>query len=105
VARALVWSPEAIEDIEAIGAYIERDSPWYAKAVVSKLIETAESIPDYPQLGRTVPELEDPNIRERLVHKYRLIYRLEENRAVIAAVIHGRQDFQTEWRSHGQPEI
>ena len=105
MARALVWSPEAIEDIEAIGAYIERDSPWYAKAVVSKLIETAESIPDYPQLGRTVPELEAPNIRERLVHKYRLIYRLEENRAVIAAVIHGRQDFQTEWRSHGQPEI
>ena len=72
---------------------------------MSKLVETAESIPDYPQLGRTVPELEEPNIRERLVHKYRLIYRLEENRAVIAAVIHGRQDFQTEWRSHGQPEI
>jgi toxin ParE1/3/4 len=105
VARALVWSPEAIEDMEAIAAYIERDSPWYAKAVVSKLIETAESIPDYPQLGRTVPELGDPNIRERLVHKYRLIYRLEEIRAVIAAVIHGRQDFETGWRSHGQPQI
>ena len=73
--------------------------------MVSKLIETAESIPDYPQLGRAVPELGDPNIRERLVHKYRLIYRLEESRAVIAAVIHGRQDFQTEWRSHGQLEI
>jgi toxin ParE1/3/4 len=73
VARALVWSPEAIEDIEAIAAYIERDSPWYAKAVVSKLIETAESISEYPQLGRMAPELGEPNIRERLVHRYRLI--------------------------------
>jgi plasmid stabilization system protein ParE len=60
VARALVWSPEAIEDVEAIAAYIERDSPWYAKAVVSKLVETAESIPEYPQLGRIVPEARRP---------------------------------------------
>ena len=52
-----------------------------------------------------VPELGDSNIRERLVHRYRLIYRLEENRAVVAAVIHARQDFQAEWRSHGTPEI
>jgi toxin ParE1/3/4 len=105
MAGVLVWSPEAIEDIEAIAAYIERDSPWYARAVVSKLVETAESIPEYPQLGRIVPELGDSNIRERLVHKYRLIYRLEPGRAVVAAIIHGRQDFKTEWRSHGEPEI
>lgn len=44
MARVLVWSPEAINDIEAIAAYIERDSPWYAKAVVSKLVESAGSI-------------------------------------------------------------
>ena len=30
MARVLVSSPEAIEDIEAIATYIERDSPWYA---------------------------------------------------------------------------
>jgi plasmid stabilization system protein ParE len=104
VARVLVWSPEAIEDIEGIAAYIERDSHWYAKAIVSKLIAAAESIPEYPQLGRVVPELSDANIRERVVHRYRLIYRLEETRVVIAAVIHGRQDFETEWRSRGKPE-
>ena len=105
MALVLVWSPEAIEDIEAIAAYIERDSPWYAKAVVSKLVETAESIPEYPKLGRLVPELGHSNIRERMVHRYRLIYRLEEERAVVAAIIHARQDFQSEWRSHGKPEM
>ena len=105
MARALVWSPEAIEDAEAIGAYIERDSPWYARAVISKLVETAESIPDYPQLGRIVPELGVPTIRERLAHRYRLIYRLEETRVVIAAIIHARQDFQSQWRGHDKPAI
>lgn len=94
MARALVWSPEAIEDIEAIAAYIERDSPWYARAVATKIVEVAESIPDYPELGRIVPEIGEPAIRERLVHRCRVIYRLEEVRVLVAAVIHGRQDFE-----------
>lgn len=89
----LVWSPEAIEDIEAIARYIERDSPWYAKAVVTKLVETAELIADYPELGRIVPEIADSSVRERFVHRYRLIYKIDSKRVVIAAVIHGRQDF------------
>ena len=93
MARVLVWSPEAVEDIDAIAAYIERDSPWYARAVASKIVETAESIPEYPELGRMVPEIDDPAIRERLVHRYRVIYRLDEARVLIVAVIHGRQDF------------
>ena len=93
MARALVWSPEAIEDIEAIAAYIERDSPWYAKAVASKIVETAESIPEYPELGRIVPEIGESAVRERLVHRYRVIYRLDEGRVLVAAVIHGRQHF------------
>jgi len=52
MARRLGWSPEAVEDIEAIAAYIERDSAWYAKAVASKIVETAETIPEFPELGR-----------------------------------------------------
>ena len=56
-------------------------------------METAESIPEYPELGRLVPEIGDPAIRERLVHRYRIIYRLEPARVLIAAVVHGRQDF------------
>lgn len=76
MARVLAWSPEAIEDIEAIAAYIKRDSQWYAKAVVSKIVETAETIPQYPELGRVVPEIGDAAIRERLVHRYRMIYRI-----------------------------
>ena len=92
MARVLVWSPEAIEDLEAIAAYIERDSPWYARAVVTKIVETAESIPQYPELGRIVPELEDAAIRERLVHRYRVIYNLSGTHVTVAAVIHGRRD-------------
>ena len=93
MARVLVWSPEAIEDIESIAEFIARDSPWYAKAVASKIVEMAEAIPDFPEMGRIVPEIGEASIRERFVHRYRIIYRLEQVSVLIAAVIHGRQDF------------
>jgi plasmid stabilization system protein ParE len=94
MARFLVWSPEAIEDIESIAEFIARDSPWYAKAVASRIVELAETIPDFPELGRMVPEIGETSIRERFVHRYRIIYRLDQASVLIAAVIHGRQDFE-----------
>jgi len=94
MARGLVWSPEAVEDVESIAAYIERDSSWYAKAVASKIVETAETIPRHPELGRIVPEIGDASIRERFVYSYRIIYRLDAERVLIAAVIHGSRLMQ-----------
>lgn len=94
MARGLAWSPEAIEDIESIASYIERDSVWYARAVASKIVETAETIPGYPELGRIVPEIGDAAIRERFAYSYRIIYRVEPERIVVAAVIHGRRLLQ-----------
>lgn len=94
MARGLVWSPEAIEDIESIASYIERDSAWYAKAVASKIVDVAETIPQYPELGRIVPEIGDALIRERFVYSYRIIYRLDAERVLIVAVIHGSRLLQ-----------
>jgi len=64
----VIWSPEAVEDLEAIAEYIERDSEFYAKAVVSKILDVARSIKDFPKIGRIVPEIGDENIRERFVY-------------------------------------
>ncbi len=94
MALSLAWSPEAIEDIESIASYIERDSLWYARAVASTIVETAETIPEYPEMGRVVPEIGDASIRERFVYNYRIIYRVEQERILIAAVIHGSRLLQ-----------
>ena len=76
MARQLRWSPEAVEDVEAIAFYIERDSSYYARAVVSRIVSLTDSIPDHPELGRVVPEIQNPDYRERFIHKYRVIYRI-----------------------------
>ena len=47
MAFKLEWSEEALEDIESIATYIEKDSPIYAKSVVSKFFEKAELLQDF----------------------------------------------------------
>jgi len=87
----IVWSPEAVADVEAIASYIARDSAAYAQAVVEKILETARQVCEFPFLGRMVPELAQETIRERFVYSYRLIYRIRNDTITIAAVIHGRR--------------
>lgn len=62
------WSPEATEDIEAIAEFISRDSAFYARAVVSKILSVSRTLANFPHIGRVVPELGDENIRERFVY-------------------------------------
>ena len=50
--QGVVWSPEALEDVEAIAAYIGRDSNFYAAAVVEKMLVTAAGLSDFPNVGR-----------------------------------------------------
>jgi plasmid stabilization system protein ParE len=85
------WSPQALEDLELIAEYIARDSDFYARAVVQALVEGARSLGSLPNRGRVVPEFNDPCIRERLIYSYRLIYRIEAERILIIAVIHGQR--------------
>jgi toxin ParE1/3/4 len=87
----LNWSPEAIEDLESIADYIARDSEFYARAVVTKILGVARGLPDNPGLGRVVPEIANPVIRERFVYSYRVIYRQHDSEILIVAIIHGKR--------------
>ena len=91
MAFALEWSEEALEDIESIAIYIEKDSPTYAKSVVSKFFEKAEILQEFSELGRKVPELNDTTIREIFVYSYRLIYKQYDKKILFVAVVHGKR--------------
>ena len=91
MALSIVWSEEALEDIESIASYIEKDSPVYASSVVSKFFEKAELLIENPKLGRVVPEFSDERLREIFVYSYRLIYELKESERLFVAVIHGKR--------------
>jgi plasmid stabilization system protein ParE len=41
--------------------------------------------------GRIVPEFDNDHIRERFIYSYRMIFRVDGQRILIIAVIHGRR--------------
>lgn len=85
------WSPEAIEDVESIAEYISKDSRFYASSVVSEIISITRKLRNFPSMGRAVPEINDPAVREYLIYSYRLIYRVQGRQILIIAVAHGKQ--------------
>jgi plasmid stabilization system protein ParE len=97
MARKVIWSYEATEDLDALAEYIARDSKFYASAFVEKVLDTSRTLNDFPERGRIVPELADPNIRELFVKEYRLIYSIEESRIVMLGLIHGKRDLKILW--------
>jgi toxin ParE1/3/4 len=91
MAYEVVWSPEALEDLDSIAAYIARDSGFYAGAVVAKILDFGLLLAEFPYAGRVVPEVGDETLRERFVYSYRVIYRVMLDRILVVAVIHGRR--------------
>ena len=48
-----VWSPEAIDDLAALRAYIEQDNPAAAKRVALHIVRNIETLlPNTPEMGR-----------------------------------------------------
>jgi toxin ParE1/3/4 len=92
MAYVIVWSEDAVRDIDEIAEYIARDSIHYAKSVASKLYTAPEKFVDAPFSGREVPEFSDLNIREIFIYSYRLIYRVAAQEIQVAAVIHGSRE-------------
>ncbi|OGL47926.1 MAG: addiction module toxin RelE [Candidatus Schekmanbacteria bacterium RBG_13_48_7] len=89
----VIWSIEAKQDLKRIHNYIARDSKYYAKKVSQDIIEKSEKLIDFPMMGRIVPEIGEPNIRDLLIYSYRLIYEISLNKIEVLALVHGKQDF------------
>ena len=87
----LIWSPQAIEDIEAIAQYIARDSTIYAESTVERIFQTPERLMQLPKLGRIVPEKNDESIREIFVFQFRIIYEIFASEIHILTVVHGKR--------------
>jgi toxin ParE1/3/4 len=56
------------------------------------IFNTAERLVEFPLSGRQVPEAEDNQIREVIVQSYRAVYRVETNRIIMLAAMHGSRD-------------
>jgi toxin ParE1/3/4 len=89
MARKIIWSPYAAQSLEDICAFIERDSSHYAAIFARRIIAAIELTAEFPEKGRIVPEYKNPDLREKILGDYRIIYRLKENAIEIVIIVHG----------------
>jgi plasmid stabilization system protein ParE len=88
----ILWAQEALKQLVEIEDFISKDHPVRATRFVAEIIEHAEAIlPRGPRIGRTVPEISNPEIRELLFKKYRIVYRINKNNVEILTVFEGHQ--------------
>lgn len=90
---SIVWSPQAIHDVESIRSFIAQDSSSYAELVARRIVSAVERLHSFPESGRLVPERENPAIRELIVRPYRIVYRLRGGVAEIITVFRGSREF------------
>jgi toxin ParE1/3/4 len=83
------WTEQAQADLEAIHAYIGRDSPHYAGLTVERLVGAVERLQEFPESGRIVPEYQNRALREVLEGSYRIVYLRLPTEVQVLTVTHG----------------
>ena len=87
----IIWTREALEKLSEIEGFIGRDSPERAEIFINYLIECGESILQNPGIGRIVSEILNPDIREIIVKKYRIVYRVQKGKIEILTIFEGHR--------------
>ena len=86
------WTDESIRYMTEIYKYIAEDSPANAEAFLNKLMDSVETqLLLSAEVGRIIPEFNDPNKREIIYRNYRVLYDVSADKqtAYITQVQHG----------------
>lgn len=86
----IVLAESAWNDLDSITDYIALDSIRYAKEFADRVFERIEQLYEYPESGRMVPEFQNELLRELILGKYRIVYRIyDPTQIVVLRIIHG----------------
>ncbi len=92
----VVLTPQSQDDLREIVSFIASDSPDRARRFGNILVDKPLSVGAHPEMGRVVPEEDDPAVREIVHRSYRIIYEVVHEPNFILRFWHG---------ARGTPEI
>src|SRR5947209_8417659 len=105
MAFELIWSEPAVADLESIVGQLARSNPEFAQKTGESITNHVEILRSFPRIGPCYPR--DPRriIREIVCGKYRIFYRVddERERVEILTVWHGARQEPTLSRILGMP--
>ena len=87
----VLWTKNALRDLDDVTAYIAQDNPKAAEAVMRRIVETVSDLSFFPRIGR---EGRVEVTRELVIGgtPYIAVYRLRE-RIEILAIYHGAREW------------
>ena len=97
MARRVGWTEAALEDLSATAEYIARDSARYASTFTREAFAASDTLAEFANRGRAVPEFGDQSIRELFLGSHRMIYQVTTDRVFIIGLVHGARDLAAMW--------
>jgi toxin ParE1/3/4 len=93
---AIRFAESALTDLESMRTwYAEQGAPDVGERLVGEIVATIEVLANHPDMGRIVPEFEQPFLRELIRPPFRVVYRRDPKRVRIVRV----------WRSERLLEV
>ncbi len=94
----VTWTLKAVEQVEQIGSFIEKDSPFQARRVIQLISKETRKLKEYSRIGKMIPEVQEDRCRELRVFSYRILCKIvDENRIAVVGVVHGYRLFDPQW--------
>ena len=87
--RRVSFAPSALTDLEEIRTwYADQQVPEVGERLVREIVDAVLRLADFPESGRTVPELGLARLREIIHSPFRIVYRIDEDRVRMVRVWH-----------------
>lgn len=90
----VIISSDALDDIKNIYDYIAKDSTGRAAIFIERLIEAIDTLAEFPQRGRIIPEIERDTCREIIYGSYRIMYEIRKELILISGIVHSARDWK-----------
>lgn len=90
----IIWTETALEDLDAIAAYIALDKPGAAKELVRRVMARVDQLALFPRSGGKPRDLAGTPYRHLVISPLRLFYRLSGEDVVIIHVMRCEQQFR-----------
>ena len=84
----VVWASNALDDLQSLIEYIERDAPVAARRLAQRIIDRVERLAMHPYLGAYLAEDDTQTYRELYQGSYRILYRATDEKVYIVAIRH-----------------
>lgn len=81
------FAESAIADIEDVRTwYAEQGAPQAGERLIAEVLQRVQALTDHPDMGRVVPEFDQPLLRELIHPPFRIVYRRDAHRVRIVRV-------------------